>query len=152
MYPCNYFFLFDLTSSCFSNKLLKFINNSLREKTKEITIPWIGFGYVILIIIKFCGLLLWISLTIIINASRSYIKHSKECFIRYPNNSKLFNKLSRALSFQPTSQCLDIWWNTPPCVKTSNISIFDLTSSCFSNKRQGHFIFLKGYGVSVIPL
>ena len=34
--------------------------------------------------------------------------------------------------------------------KTSNYSIFDLTSSCFSNKLQGHFCFLKGYGVSVI--
>ena len=27
------------------------------------------------------------------------------CFFRYPNTSKSF--------FQPTSQCLDIWWNTP---------------------------------------
>ena len=58
------------------------------------SLPWRRFGYVILIIIQFGELLLWISLTIIIiiNALRSYIKHLKECFIRYPNTSKLVKK------------------------------------------------------------
>ena len=83
------------------------------------SLPWRRFGYVILIIIKFGELLLWISLTIIIiNALRSYIKHLKECFIRYPNTLKLVKKtLLACTSFvQPISQCLDIWWNTLPCV------------------------------------
>ena len=35
---------------------------------------------------KFSELLLWFS-PWIVNALRSYIKHSKECFIRYPNTS-----------------------------------------------------------------
>ena len=42
----------------------------------------------ILIIIKFCELLLRISPRII-NSLRSYIKHSKECFLLFPNTSKL---------------------------------------------------------------
>ena len=50
--------------------------------------PWRRFGYVILIIIKFGELLLWFSPRII-NGLRSYIKHSKGCFIRYPNTLKL---------------------------------------------------------------
>ena len=63
--------------------LLKLINNSWREN-KGKSLPWRRFGYVIPIIMKFGELLLWISLRII-NALRSYIKHSKECFTRYPN-------------------------------------------------------------------
>ena len=43
---------------------------------------------------------------------KSYIKHSKECFIRYPNTSKLVKKNSAVSFFQPISQCLDIWWNS----------------------------------------
>ena len=42
----------------------------------------------ILIIIKCGELLLWFSPRII-NGLRSYIKHSKGCFIRYPNTLKL---------------------------------------------------------------
>ena len=38
----------------------------------------------------------------IINALRSSIKHSKECFIRYPNTSKLVKKNSAAASFFST--------------------------------------------------
>ena len=45
----------------------------------------------ILIIIKFCELLLRISPRII-NSLRSYIKHSKECFLLFPNTSKLVKK------------------------------------------------------------
>ena len=42
----------------------------------------------IFIIIKFCELLLRISPRII-NSLRSYIKHSKECFLLFLNTSKL---------------------------------------------------------------
>ena len=42
----------------------------------------------ILINIKFSELLLRFSARII-NALRRYIKHSKKCFIRYPNSEKL---------------------------------------------------------------
>ena len=52
----------------------------------------------ILITIKFDELLLRISLRII-NALRSYIKHSKECFIRYPSTSKLVKKNSAVPRF-----------------------------------------------------
>ena len=45
----------------------------------------------ILIILKFCELLLRISPRII-NSLRSYIKHSKECFLLFPNTSKLVKK------------------------------------------------------------
>lgn len=68
----------------------------------------------ILIIIIFGELLLWIS-TRIINASRSYIKHSKECYIRCQNTLRFVKKLGVLLVFQLTFQCLVIWWNTP-CV------------------------------------
>ena len=52
----------------------------------------------ILIIIKFCELLLRISPRII-NSLRSYIKHSKECFFLFPNTSKLVKKNSAAPRF-----------------------------------------------------
>jgi len=62
-----------------------------KEKTEEI----ITIGYVTLIIMKFGQLLPWISPRII-NDVRSYIKHSKECFIRY---LKLFKKTRLCLVF-----------------------------------------------------
>ena len=62
------------------------------------SLPWRRFGYVILIIIKFGEVLLWFSPRIM-NALRSYIKHSKECFIRYPNTSKLVKKTRLRLVF-----------------------------------------------------
>ena len=52
----------------------------------------------ILIIIKFGEVLLCFSPKII-NALRSYIKHSKESFIRYPNTSKLVKKTRLRLVF-----------------------------------------------------
>ena len=52
----------------------------------------------ILIIIKFCELLLRISPRII-NSLRSYIKHSKECFLLFPNTSKLVKKIRLRLVF-----------------------------------------------------
>ena len=63
----------------------------MRRKQNK-SLLWRRFGYVILVIIKFCELLLWISLTVIINALRSYIKHSEERFIRCPSHSKLVKK------------------------------------------------------------
>ena len=77
--------------------------------------PWRRFGYVILIIIKSGELLLWFSPRII-NGLRSYIKHSKGCFIRYPNTLKLVKKTRLRLVFSITSRCLDIGWNTLPRV------------------------------------
>ena len=71
-------------------------SNSLiihQAKTKEITTV-----NVILIIIKFCELLLRISPRII-NSLRSYIKHSKECFLLFPNTSKLVKKTRLRLVF-----------------------------------------------------
>ena len=69
----------------------------MRRKQRK-SLPWRRFGYVILIIIKFGELLLWFSPRII-NALRSYIKHSKECFIRYPNTSKSVKKTRLRLVF-----------------------------------------------------
>ena len=70
---------------------LKTINNSWIKRKQRKSLPWKRFGYVIQTIIKFGELLLWVSLRTI-NALRSYVKHSKECFIRYPNTSKLVKK------------------------------------------------------------
>ena len=67
------------------------------EKQRKLQ-PWRRFGYVILIIIKSGELLLWFSPRII-NGLRSYIKHSKGCFIRYPNTLKLVKKNSAAPHF-----------------------------------------------------
>ena len=69
----------------------------MKRKQRK-SLPWRRFGYVILIIIKFGEVLLWFSPRII-NALRSYIKHSKECFIRYPNTSKLVKKTRLRLVF-----------------------------------------------------
>ena len=52
----------------------------------------------ILIIIKCCQLLLRISPRII-NSLRSYIKHSKECFLLFRNTSKLVKKTRLRLVF-----------------------------------------------------
>ena len=67
--------------------------------------PCRRFRYVILIMIKFGELLLWISRRII-NAWRSDIKHSKDCFIRYPNTSKLVNKSRLPRFFNPLHSVL----------------------------------------------
>ena len=60
----------------------------------------------ILIIITFCELLLRISPRII-NSLRSYIKHSKECFLLFQNTSKLVKKNSAALRF--SNLLLGVW-------------------------------------------
>ena len=60
----------------------------------------------ILIIIKFCEFLLRISPRII-NSLRSYIKHSKECFLLFPNTSKLVKKNSAAPRF--SNLLLSVW-------------------------------------------
>ena len=69
----------------------------MKRKQRK-SLPWRRVGYVILIIIKFGEVLLWFSPRII-NALRSYIKHSKECVIRYPNTSKLVKKTRLRLVF-----------------------------------------------------
>ena len=65
--------LFFAKESTKHNKEVLISNNSSHVPVKK------RFGYVILIIIKFGELLLL----------RSYIEHSKGCFIRYPNTLKL---------------------------------------------------------------
>ena len=60
----------------------------------------------ILIIITFCELLLRISPRII-NSLRSYIKHSKDCFLLFPNTSKLVKKNSAAPRF--SNLLLGVW-------------------------------------------
>ena len=60
----------------------------------------------ILIIIKFCELLLRISPRIF-NSLKSYIKHSKECFLLFPNTSKLVKKNSAAPLF--SNLLLGVW-------------------------------------------
>ena len=59
-----------------------------------------------LIIIKFCELLLRISPRII-DSLRSYTKHSKECFLLFPNTSKLVKKNSAAPRF--SNLLLGVW-------------------------------------------
>ena len=61
----------------------------------------------ILIIIKFCELLLRIS-SRIINSLRSYIKHSKEGFLLFPNTSKLVKKSQLHLS-RFSNLLLGVW-------------------------------------------
>ena len=86
------------------------------------SLPWRRFGYVILIIIKFGKRLLWISLKII-NALRSYIKDSKECFIQR-DQCKKHKNWTTIYSFswfilqhatQPENtdkECIkEIWWS-----------------------------------------
>ena len=100
----------------------------MKRKQRK-SLPWRRFGYVILII-KFGEVLLWFSPRII-NALRSYIKHSKECFIRYPITSKLVKKTRLRLVFsihflvfgylmKHSSSCLIYYikiagWNSVKC-------------------------------------
>ena len=60
----------------------------------------------ILIIIKFCELLLRISPRII-NSLRRYIKHSKECFLLFRNTSKLVKKNAAVPRF--SNLLLGVW-------------------------------------------
>lgn len=68
------------------------------KKTQRKSLSWSRFGYVTLIIIKSGQRLLWISPRMI-NDVRSYIKHSKEWFMRYPKTLKLLKKNSAAARF-----------------------------------------------------
>ena len=83
--------------------LVQFSNFMKRKQWKFLR----RFGYVILIIIiKFGELSLWISQRII-DASRSYIKHSKECLIKYSNTEKLVKEsLAEPRFFNPL---LSVW-------------------------------------------
>ena len=84
---------------------------------------------------KICELLLRIYPRII-NSLRSYIKHSKECFLLFPNTSKLVKKNLAAPSFfQPTSRCLEIGGNTLP-------RVWSLTWDIPHPTKQNRFPFL----------
>ena len=91
----------------------------MKRKQRK-SLPW--FGNVIVIIIKFCEQLLRISPRII-NSLKSYIKHSKECFLLFPNTSKLVKKNSPAPRF--SNLLLGVW-------KSKRQS-----SSCFDPLRRG---------------
>ena len=83
----------------------------MKRKQRK-SLPWRWFGYRILISIKFCQLLLWISPRIM-NGLRSHIKNSKKCFIRYPNTSQVGQKNSAAPRFSnPLLGVWISWWNT----------------------------------------
>ena len=93
----------------------------------------------ILIIIKFGEVLLLFSPRII-NALRSYIKHSKECFIRYPNTWKLVKKTRLRLVFsihflvfgylmKHSSSCL-IYYVALSCLDIANAVKEELCFHC----------------------
>ena len=89
--------------------LLQTMFSPLKVEIKSLplkSLPRRRFRNVILIIIKFCELLLRISPRII-NSLRSYIKHSKECFLLFPNTSKLVKKHSAAPRF--SNLLLGVW-------------------------------------------
>ena len=104
----------------------------------------------ILIIIKFGELLLWISHRII-NALRSYVKHSKECFIRYQNTSKLVKKIRLRLVFathfsvfgylmKHSSSCLIYYWvNSLWCV----VKVQKWHTSSFNSYKNINSYFIK---------
>ena len=103
---------------CWWSKFFK-----IKPKQRK-SLPW-RFENVILIIIKFCELLLRI-FPRIINSSRSYIKHSKECFLLFPNTSKLVQKTSAAPRF--SNLVLGVWKS-----EETLFLVFDLLRrfSCF---------------------
>ena len=68
----------------------------------------------ILIIIKFCELLFRISPRII-NSLRSYIKHAKECFLQFPNTSKLVLKKNSAAPLF-SNLLLGVWKSEASCL------------------------------------
>ena len=102
----------------------------------------------ILIIIKFCELLRRISPRII-NSLRSYIKHSKECFLLFPNTSKLVKKTRLRLVFptyfsvfgnrrKHSSSCLiyyifNTYWGCTPF--SQNFRFNQLKLKCFTRNK-----------------
>ena len=110
------------------------------------------FGYVKLIVTKFGELLHWISPRII-NILKSYIKHSKWCFITYQNASKLVTKkykLSLCLIFQSTSQCLGLWCNTLPCLIM--IYYFHGYAVAFKYRHNGNFPYVRKFITQQQPI
>ena len=112
---------------------MKFMNRKQRE-----SLPWRRFGYLILIIIKFREVLLWFSLRII-NALGSYIKHSKGCFNRSPNTSKLVKTRLRLVFSTHFSLFGYLMKHSSSCL------IYYFTSSCAQKYRHQEFQFLLSY-------
>ena len=96
-------------------------------------------------IIKFCELLLRISPRII-NSLRSYIKHSKECFLLFPNTSKLVKKKSAAPRF--SNLLLGVWKSEETLVRVFDLLLKKNSSSVCSRSPQNlefvHFSLLTG--------
>ena len=108
----------------------------MKRKQRK-SLRWRTFGYVILIIIKFSKLLLSFSPRML-NALRSYIKHSKECFIKYPNTSKKVKITQMRLVF-----------STHPSVvwipEATFFLVFDILHQPSASRRQvvGHNYYKK---------
>ena len=80
------------------------------KRNQRKSLPWRRVGYLILIIIKFNELLPLISLWII-NTDEKLYQTLERVFHQISKYFKVgWKKLSCTLFFQPTSQCLDIWW------------------------------------------
>ena len=96
----------------------------------------------ILIIIKFCELLLRISPRII-NSLRSYIKHSKECFLLFPNTSKLVKKNSAAPLF--SNLLLGVWKSEETLFLVFDLLLLKLfvVLEEIQNKISPHFMITK---------
>ena len=99
----------------------------------------------ILIIIKFCEPLLGVSPSII-NSLRSYIKHSKECFLLFPNTSKLVKKNSAAPRF--SNLLLGVWKS-----EETLFLVFDLLlqASTALKNAIGHTTVGPELPVSIVP-
>ena len=81
-------------------------------RTQKKLLPRRTFGYPVLICIDFGDLTPSFSPHLMIS-SRSYIKHTKECLIRYFNTSKWVKKNLAVPHFSTTSLCLDILMKHP---------------------------------------
>ena len=92
----------------------------------------------ILIIIKFCELLLRMYPRII-NSLRSYIKTSKECFLLFPNTSKLVKKNSAAPRF--SNLLLGVWKS-----EKTLFLVFDLLLQQRSENGGGNGMFWSEIG------
>ena len=135
-FVCVFFFSFKLPLLIINSQVFSIIHE---EKTKVITtVKKVYIIYVIpLIIIKFGELYLWTSPQII-KALRSNIKHSKECFIRCPNTSKLVENPRLLLIF--STQYFSVFGYV---MKHSLILVFDILpyiKTGLSISHQFHFL------------
>ena len=91
--------------------ILKLINNSSRENNERKSLQWPWFEYICVPNYHKILPTLVLNFSIIIWEA---ISNTQKCVSSdmQTRRSRL-NKTGCASFFQPTSQCLDIWWNTP---------------------------------------